>query len=175
MKKLVMLFLIVPALFADTIYSFTVKDAGGDDINFNSFRGKKILIVNTAEQSLYAKQYGSLEQLYQRYKDSLVVVVFPSNSFNNQSGSNSAIRQSIISNYNAHYLIAEKTNVTGNGASPLFNWLSIKAQNNVMSNPVTGDFQKYLIGTNGKLVAFFAPQLDPMDSILQRMITTPNY
>lgn len=165
-----LLILLATIVITPTIYTFQVPAADGTAIDFNQFQHKKILIVNTASGSRYASQFASLEQLYERYKDSLVIVAVPSNSFSHESMSNSEIRQLITSRYNAHYLIAEKSDVSEAGGMPLYQWLTKVGTNGVMQSEIGDDFQKYLVNSDGTLKGYFISAVDPMDSMIQNAI-----
>jgi len=107
-------------------------------------------------------QYGQLEKLYQLYKDSLVIVAIPSNSFGNEPGNNEAIKSFVMDNYHIHYLLAAKMDVTDSTQSPLYSWLTDKTQNEMMNNRVKNDFTKFLIDSSGRLIGFFDGSVDPM-------------
>jgi glutathione peroxidase len=153
------------------IYSLPLNDIDGNPINLSQFQGKKILIVNTATNSNYISQYDSLEQLYQKYKDSLIIIAIPSNSFGNESNDNATIKNFVMSNYHIHYILAQKMDVTGDAQSALYSWLTHIEQNNMMSNDVEGDFFKFLIDKSGRLVGAFVPSVDPMSDDMQSVIT----
>ena len=153
------------------IYSLPLNDIDGNPINLGQFQGKKVLIVNTATNSSYVSQYDSLEQLYQKYKDSLVIIAIPSNSFGNESNDNPTIKDFVMSNYHIHYILAQKMDVTGDTRSALYSWLTHIEQNNMMNNDVQGDFFKFLIDGSGRLVGAFVPSVDPMSDDMQSVIT----
>jgi glutathione peroxidase len=157
--------MLITALFVvDGIYDYQLTDIDGGTVNLSDFQGKKILIVNTAGNSEYAGQYGSLEQLYQKYSDSLVVIAIPSNSFGNEPQDNDSIRENVMNNYNIHYILTSKVDVTGDSSSPLFQWLSANSQ------PVNNDFCKFLISAQGDIIGTFDGSIDPMNPIIQDMI-----
>ncbi len=156
--------------FFTGFYDYPVKDINGADINLSSFTGKKILVVNTASKSMYTGQYAQLEQLYQKYKDSLVIIAFPSNSFGNETGDNMQIKKFISNRYNTHFIIAEKTIVAGENQCPLYKWLTHTDLNGMMNNAVNNDFYKFLIDGSGRLVGAFVPTVDPMSDELQNAI-----
>jgi len=162
----------IPVLFLlSDIYSFDVPSIEeGSQIRLADFHGKKILIVNTASNSLFTHQYEGLEQLYQKFKDSLVVIAFPSNSFNNEPGSNTAIKDFVENNYHVHFLLAAKTSVTGNDQSPFYQWLTTGSLSGMASHPVIRDFQKYLFDANGRLIGYFSAVVDPMSEDIQHAI-----
>ncbi|WP_202552117.1 glutathione peroxidase [Ginsengibacter hankyongi] len=153
------------------IYNLPLNDIDGNAINLDQFQGKKILIINTATNSSYVSQYDSLEQLYQKYKDSLVIIAIPSNSFGNESSDDATIKEFVMSNYHIHYILAQKMNVMGDAQSVLYSWLTHIEQNNMMSNGVQGDFFKFLVDGSGKLVGAFMPSVEPMSQDMQGVIT----
>ena len=153
---------------ASTLYDFKIKSIDGDKIDFNDFKGKKILIVNIATESPYAPQFESLEQLQQKYRDSLVVVAIPSNSFGKEANEEKEIKRKVKEGYKASFLIAEKMEVKGINKSALYQWL--QDGNGRMKKEVTGDFQKYLIDSKGELMGYFIPAIDPMSDLVQRAI-----
>ncbi len=153
------------------IYDFSITDMNGNQVHLGDFRGKKMLIVNTALHGKYAVQYASLEQLYQKYKDSLVIIAIPSNDFGNDSGNETGNADTVVNKYHINYILGSRLSVTGTAISPVFKWLSESDENGVADNPVIGDFFKYLIDDEGNLIAVFASQVDPMDSLIQQAIT----
>jgi glutathione peroxidase len=156
--------------FSPDIYSFSVPAIDGTTIHFSDFRGKKILLVNIASNSPYAKQLGSLEQLYEQYKDSLVVIAFPSNDFGHEPADNATLKSLLTSQYGVRFLIAAKGAVSGAGQPGLFEWLTNGNLNGTMSRPIGADFQKYLINANGQVVAFYMPFVDPMDQMVRDQV-----
>ncbi len=157
-------------MLSTSLYDISINDINGNNINLGQFQGKKILFVNTASASIYTRQYNSLERLYQKYKDSLVIIAIPSNSFGNETGSNAQIKQFIENTYHAHYIITEKSNVSGINMIPLFNWLTVFEQNSMMTNSVNDDFYKFLVDKTGRLVGAFVSSVDPMSNEMQQAI-----
>ncbi len=156
--------LIASLLVFDNIYDYQLTGINGDAINLSDYQGKKILIVNTSTNSEYAGQYASLEQLYQKYSDSLVIIAIPSNSFSNEPNENDSINSYVMSTYNIHYLLTAKMNVAGDSIAPLYQWLSENSQ------PVNNDFCKFLISSQGDVIGAFDGTIDPMNNIIQDMI-----
>jgi len=149
-------------LFAsDTAYNFSLPSQSGS-INLSDYQGKYILLVNTASNSPYAGQYGELEQLYQEFKDSLVVIAVPSNGFNNEPNDDSTIQSNVVTAYNIHYPLSDKILVNGDSAHALFKWLTSVNENHILGDTLIGDFQKYLIDKNGNLKGVFAPSVSPV-------------
>ena len=153
-----------------SFYSLSIKDTNGNTIAFSSFSNKKILIVNTCINCADTVQYRKLEQLYQKYKDSLVVIAVPSNSFGKTPMSNTAIRNFIQQKYNIHYILAEKMSVKGNEISPLYNWFADSTKNGIMKGKVNNDFYKFLIDKDGNLLGEFGRTTDLMGNNIKAAI-----
>jgi len=154
-----------------SVYTISVNDIDGNAINFSSFQGKKILLVNTATNSADVDQYAQLEALYQLHRDSLVIIAFPANDFGNEPRTNAGIDSFVHNNYDIHYLLAEKTVVSGSNKSYLYNWLSDSTINGMTDSRVNKDFYKFLVNSEGKLIGIFTNQVNPLDSVLQNAIT----
>jgi glutathione peroxidase len=154
--KIVFLFTIISVAGlaqSSGFYDFKVKTLEGDDFDFRSLKGKKVMIVNTASKCGYTPQYKELEEVYEKYQDDLVIIGFPANNFMNQEpGSSAEIRKFCTENYGVKFPIMEKISVKGNDMHPLYKWLTSKEKNGVLDSEVKWNFQKYLIDENGKLV-----------------------
>ena len=109
--KLLIVLLFAMLLPDNSFYDISIQNVSGNTINFSQFKGRKVLIVNTASTSKYKRQFESLQQLYAKYKDSLTVIVFPSNSFNNEPLNNAAIADSIKAK-GYTFMVAAKSAVT---------------------------------------------------------------
>ncbi len=145
-----------------SIYDFKVKGLDGSTIDFSKFKGKKILIVNTASKCGYTPQYEGLENLYETYKDNLVIIGFPANNFMFQEpGKNDEIATFCKKNYGVTFPMAEKIEVKGKKMHPLYMWLTEKKYNGVSDNSVKWNFQKYLIDENGSFQQMFSPGVEP--------------
>ena len=157
-NKLMILFSFLPfsmAALSQTsgFYDFKVKTLEGQDFDFSSLKGKKVLVVNTASKCGFTPQYKDLEELYERYQGKLVIIGFPANNFANQEpGSASDIRKFCTDNYGVTFPMMEKISVKGDDMHPLYKWLTSKDKNGVIDSEVKWNFQKYLIDENGKLV-----------------------
>lgn len=178
MKTLIITALIsISSLFATSIYSIHYQDAGGNTISMSQYQGKKILIVNIASESPEAAvQLPQLEQLYQQYKDSLVVIGFPSNDFGNEPRSTEEIRLLMQNTYQAVFPVAARTGVkdsTGN-THPLYQWLQHKTENGSMDVHISKDFQKILIDKDGSVIAFFGSRILPMSTAVRNAIESNN-
>jgi glutathione peroxidase len=134
-------------------YDFRVKTLEGKDFDFSTLKGKKVMIVNTASNCGFTPQYKDLEDLYEKYRDELVIIGFPANNFANQEpGSAGQISKFCTEHYNITFPLMEKISVKGDDIHPLYRWLTSKSENGVMDSQVKWNFQKYLIDENGKLV-----------------------
>lgn len=166
MKSLLIIFM--TAIFTmnvGSIYDFTVPGLEGGDIKFADFKGKKILIVNTASKCGLTPQYEGLEQLYKTYGSKLVVVGFPANNFAGQEpGSNEEIQAFCKRNYGVSFPMAAKISVKGSNTHPLYTFLKEQASAKKMEDPVTWNFGKFLLNEKGELIATFAPGTEPMSN-----------
>ncbi len=154
-----------------TVYSFQIDSVSGSNpINFSTFQGKKIVIVNTATSDSNSYQFSELEQLYQLYKDSIVVIAISSNSFNTEPRTNSEIGSFCTSTYDVHFPISTKILVRGNNADTLYKWLTQKNLNMILNSSVNGAFQKFLINKQGKLVGVFGRKTKPMSETFRHAI-----
>ncbi|MEP7164510.1 MAG: glutathione peroxidase [Ferruginibacter sp.] len=148
---------------AKTIYQFKVKSLDGDVIDFASFKGKKILVVNTASECGYTPQYKDLEELYEKYKGKLVIVGFPTNDFGGQEpGSNSEIKSFCQKNYGVTFPMAAKITVKGDETAPIYKWLTSKEDNGVLDATIKWNFNKFLLDENGHMIAYFPSKVKPM-------------
>lgn len=146
-----------------SIYDFKVEGLNGQTIDFAQFKGKKILIVNTASKCGHTPQYEDLEKLYQTHKDNLVIIGFPANNFLFQEpGSNAEIAEFCKKNYGVTFPMADKISVKGKSMAPIYQWLTNKDYNHFQNSGVKWNFQKYLIDEKGNLVAVFSPSTLPM-------------
>lgn len=152
------------------IYDYTIKDIYNHDINFSSFKGKKILIVNTASESEFASQYKSLDSLSVLYKGSLVIIACPSNSFGNENKSESEIEALLNAGEPVHFIVSGKINVSGQSIEPLFKWLTQANLNGALNCNVKGDFYKFLVDSSGNFAGVFAPSVNPMSDELKSAI-----
>jgi len=148
-----MLFSITNYAQSSGFYDFKVKTLEGDDFDFNSLKGKKVMIVNTASKCGFTPQYKELEEVYETYQEDLVIIGFPANNFMNQEpGSATGIRKFCSEKYGVTFPMMEKISVKGDDMHPLYIWLTSKEKNGVMNSKVKWNFQKYLIDENGTLV-----------------------
>jgi glutathione peroxidase len=158
--------LIIPILFMihTSVYDFKVPALSGGTIDLSAYKGKKILIVNTASKCGFTPQYEDLQKLYEKYKDKLVIIGFPANDFGSQEpGTNSEISEFCKKNYGVTFPMAAKVDVVGENTAPLFKYLTEEAIKLGTPAPVIKwNFTKFLIDENGKLVAVFPSKVTPM-------------
>lgn len=146
-----------------SIYQFKVAGLEGGTIDLSSFKGKKILVVNTASACGYTPQYKELEELYEKYKNKLVIVGFPANNFGGQEpGTNTEIKEFCTKNYGVTFPMAAKISVKGDDMAPIYSWLTNKSQNGVLDAIIGWNFNKFLIDENGNMLAYFPSKVTPM-------------
>jgi|SRR5690554_3475305 len=169
MNLINLLFIALLALFHNpiqdkemSVYDFKVPAIETGEIDFNAYKGKKILIVNTASKCGYTKQYAQLEELYDTYKDELVIVGFPANNFGGQEpGTNEEIASFCEKNYGVSFPMAEKVSVKGKDQHELFKWLTTTDNPDFTGN-IRWNFEKFLIDENGKLIHRFRSGAEPL-------------
>jgi glutathione peroxidase len=142
-----------------SVYDFELRSLGGQPLTLAAYRGKKMLIVNTASKCGFTYQLAELQQLHERFHERLAVLGFPSNDFLWQEpGSNKDIAEFCTLNYGVSFQMFEKISVTGRKMHPLFHWLEQKTGNSPSWN-----FCKYLLDEEGNFVEFFLPKVRPLD------------
>jgi glutathione peroxidase len=179
MKSLFLILILSATLTGSSIYDFQVAGLDGNTINLADYKGKKIMIVNTASQCGNTPQYKDLEALYEKYKGKLVIIGFPANNFGQQEpGTNTEIKEFCTKNYGVTFPMAEKVSVRGDDICPLFKFLvdqskelakNVKAETSkdfawkrFLQDPVIWNFTKFLVDENGNLVAVFHNKVSPM-------------
>ena len=146
-----------------SIYKFKVEALDGGKIDFKKYKGKKILIVNTASKCGNTPQYAQLEELYEKYKDKLVIVGFPANNFGGQEpGSSTEIKEFCTKNYGVTFPMADKVSVKGEDIAPIFQYLVDEAKKIGVTDPIKWNFTKFLLDENGKLLAVIHNKTKPM-------------
>jgi glutathione peroxidase len=151
----------VPA--QNNIYNFKVESLEGGVIDFSKFKGKKILIVNTASKCGYTPQYEDLQKLYDKYKEKLVIVGFPANNFGGQEpGTNTEIQEFCKKNYGVTFPMAAKISVKGEDEAPIYRWLTNKKENGILDAEVKWNFGKFLLDEKGNLIQYFPSKVEPM-------------
>jgi glutathione peroxidase len=149
-----------------SFYSLRTLANDGTEINFEQFKGKKVLIVNTASDCGYTAQYEDLEKLYDQYKNKLVVIGFPSNDFKEQEkGTDEEIASFCKKNYGVTFPLMKKSDVIkSNDQNLVFQWLSDKIKNGWNDQQPTWNFSKYLVNEQGLLTHYFDPSIPPMSN-----------
>ena len=157
----------------ETIYSYKVKDLSGNEFDFASLKGKKILIVNTASKCGLTPQYKDLEAIYEKYKsNNFVIVGFPANNFAAQEpGTNKEISEFCQKNYGVTFPMMEKVSVKGVDMCAVYKFLTQKSKNGLQDSEVEWNFQKYLINDKGELEKVILPQVLPTDAAVVDWIT----
>ena len=148
-----------------TVYDFETRSIGGQPVPLESFRGRVLLVVNTASACGYTPQFAGLEQLHQAYgAKGLAVLGFPCNQFGAQDpGSNDEIAQFCQTNYGVSFPMMAKVEVNGAGADPLYQWLRAEAPGILGSKSIKWNFTKFLVGKDGSVIKRFGPQDKPSE------------
>jgi glutathione peroxidase len=143
---------------------FTVKNIDGKDVPLSKYRGNVVLIVNTASKCGYTPQYATLEKLYEKYKDKgLRILAFPSNDFGHQEpGTEGEIKQFCSLNYKTTFDLFSKVATQGPDQAPLYKFLTSKETNPKFAGPIEWNFNKFLVGRDGQLIARFKSPQDPL-------------
>ena len=151
-----------------SFYTLSLKSLDGKSTwNFDSFKGKKVLIVNTASECGYTPQYEGLQKLHEKYKDKLVIIGCPCNQFGGQEpGDNSTIAGFCQKNYGVSFPISEKLDVRGDNQHPVYAWLTKKDLNGSLDASVSWNFNKFLINEKGILTHYFPSRVKPDDAEL---------
>jgi glutathione peroxidase len=148
---------------ATSVYDFEALSIEGKPAHLSTQRGKVMLIVNTASECGFTPQFAGLEQLWQDYRDrGLVIVGFPSNEFGGQDpGSNAEIASFCQLNFGVTFPMMGKVSVKGDGAHPLWKWLTKQAPGLLGSEAVKWNFTKFLVGKDGRVIKRYAPNDAP--------------
>tara|TARA_B110000008_G_scaffold246409_1_gene257251 strand:+ start:141 stop:668 length:528 start_codon:yes stop_codon:yes gene_type:complete len=156
---------------AQSIYDSKINTIDGVSIDFNDFKGKYILFVNVASKCGFTKQYAQLEELYQAYKNDLVVIGLPCNQFGGQEpGDAQEIKSFCTENFGVSFIITEKINTKGPELHPIYAWLTDKKLNGKINSTVKWNFQKYLLNKEGKLIDYFNSTTSPMSSKITKQL-----
>jgi len=156
-----------------SFYDFKAKSLGGKEISMEEYKGKTVLVVNTASKCGFTPQFGGLEELYKKYSDKgLVILGFPCNQFANQEpGDEKSIAEGCLLNYGVTFPMFSKIDVNGTDAHPLYKYLK-SALPGFLSKRIKWNFTKFLIDSEGKPVKRFAPSTEPdkIDTYLQTIM-----
>ena len=156
-----------------SFYTLSAETISGSNIFFHELQGKKVLIVNTASDCGFTGQYAQLESLYKQYRNSLVVIAFPANDFQNQeTADDSTIGDFCRINYGVSFPIIKKCQVVkGTSQHEVFAWLTNAAKNGWNNQQPVWNFSKYLINEEGMLTHYFAPNISPLEKVVINAIT----
>jgi len=169
--KILMLLATILFVTPASVYDFQLKSIDGESFSLAKYKGKKVLIVNTASKCGFTPQYAELQKLLEQYKGKVVVVGFPANNFGQQEPGNATeIKSFCQKNYGVTFPLSEKVSVKGDDITPLFKYL-ISAPN---PEGITGDigwnFEKFLVDENGKLIHRFRSNVTPLSPELTKYL-----
>ena len=147
-----------------SLHDLSVQLNDGNDLDLREFKGKKILLVNTASDCGYTNQYEDLQQLYDNNKDKLVIIAFPANDFKEQEkGTDQEIAAFCKKNYGISFPLAKKSSVVkGKHQNEIFKWLTHPEMNGWNDQQPTWNFCKYLVDEDGKLIKYFDTAVSPL-------------
>lgn len=150
-----------------SIYDFRIKSLDGKEIDFAQYKGKNLLIVNTASKCGYTYQYEELQKLHKQYGDKVEVLGFPANNFLWQEpGSNDEIASFCQRNYGVDFQMFEKISVKGKDKHPIYKWLEANSGKSPSWN-----FCKYIVNSEGEVIGFYPPAVKPLDSEIVNKIS----
>lgn len=144
----------------------------GETLDFSVFKGKKILVVNTASKCGFTKQYEGLEEVYKKYGDeNFTIIGFPANNFMSQEpGTDEEIKEFCELNYGVSFQMMSKVSVKGKDMHPVYQWLTQKDKNGIEDSKVSWNFQKYIIDEKGRYVGYYSPKTEPDDERIIKWI-----
>ena len=150
---------------ASSVYDFTMKDIDGNDVKLDKYKGSVVMIVNTASRCGYTPQYEGLQKIYDQYKDrGFVVIGFPANNFMGQEpGTEKEIKEFCTLKYNVTFPMFSKISVTGTDQHPLYGFLTNKKTNPEFGGDISWNFNKFLIGRDGKVIGRWGSKEKPED------------
>ena len=147
------------------LHDFSADSLGGKALDLSRFKGKLVLVVNTASQCGLTPQYAGLEELHRKYQaQGLAIIGFPCNQFGAQEpGAAAEIGAFCQKNYGVSFQMMDKVDVNGDGAHPLYKWITHAAPGLLGSEAIKWNFTKFLVGADGAVIKRFAPQTEPKD------------
>ena len=149
-----------------SVYDFSFTTLDGEKKELSAFKGKPMLLVNTASKCGFTKQYEELQQLHEQYGEDLVVIGFPSDNFGGQEfDNNEEIAEFCEKNFGVTFLLSEKINVKGEDIDPLFSYLT-QAENPDFTGEIKWNFEKFLIDADGKLTHRYRSKTSPLDKTI---------
>ncbi|XWW45567.1 glutathione peroxidase [Fibrella sp. USSR17] len=156
---------------AKSLYDFTMNSLDGKSVNLSQYKGKKVIILNTASECGYTPQYADWEAFFKQHKDKVVVLGFPANNFGGQEpGTSTQIASFCQKNYGVTFPLFEKIDVVGEKQAPLYKWLTTKSLNGWNDQAPGWNFCKYVVDENGKLTHFFASGVKPGDAAFKKAV-----
>lgn len=154
-----------------SIYDYSFISIDGETVSMDSFKGKKLLLINVASKCGFTGQYEELQELHEKYGDQLVLIGFPCDQFGGQEpGTEDEIKSFCQKNYGVEFLMASKIDVKGKAQHPIYQWLTQAELNGVEDNKVAWNFTKFLIDEKGNYIESFKSRVNPMsDDILKHL------
>ena len=157
---------------AKSVYDFTLKNSKGQDVKLSEFRGQVVMLVNVASKCGYTPQYDGLQKIYERYKaQGFTVLGFPANNFGAQEpGSDEEIQEFCRINYGVTFPVFSKISVKGDDKHPLYKYLTERETNPEFAGEIKWNFNKFLVGRDGRIVARFDSADKPEDAKVTQAI-----
>ena len=156
----------IGSIMAKNLYNFSIQDIDGNTVKLDKFKGKPILLVNTASRCGFTKQYANLANLHREYfEKNLIIIGTPSNSFHQELSNNEDVKEFCLVNYQTKFIISEIIEVNGENAHPLYNWILSEYNKTPKWN-----FYKYLFNGEGKLVESWSSMVKPDSKKITRLI-----
>jgi glutathione peroxidase len=157
---------------AKSVYDFTLKDSKGKDVKLEEFRGQVVMLVNVASKCGYTPQYEGLQKIYERYRaQGFTILGFPANNFGAQEpGTNEEIQEFCRINYGVTFPIFSKISVKGQDKHPLYKYLTEKESNPNFAGEIKWNFNKFLVGRDGRILARFDSADKPEDAKVTQAI-----
>src|SRR5690606_29628787 len=153
-----------------TVYDYSFTSIDGKKVDLADFKGKQLLIVNTASKCGFTKQYKELQELHEKYGDKLVVIGFPSDNFGGQEfANNEEIAAFCEKNFGVNFILSERVNVKGKEITPLFKYLT-ETENPDFKGDINWNFEKFLIDKDGKLAHRYRSKVTPLDKVITSQI-----
>ncbi len=153
------------------IYDFTLQSIRGGDLSLAQFKGKKMLLVNTASMCGSTPQYKQMEEMYENYKDKLVIIGLPCNDFGGQEpGTENEVQEFCTVNYGVTFPMTTKVKIIGPERHPLYDYLARKELNGFGDTQVRWNFHKYIIDEQGNLIGSFEAPVEPLSDEIMNLI-----